>query len=102
MECFTHGQEIECPECLGVGKRNRKPVLLVQSRNYSGSSTDMGACEECGHSYSISYKIDKMERCLSWDEPSRKEKEEAVENERVEIEMRELEDYKRLHKKYGE
>lgn len=107
MECFTHGKQLECPECPPFGKRkDRRHQLEVLSINYSGSGTDVGACPECGKAYSISYKVDVMEPCPSWNIPSRVEVEEK-DRERKEasekaVNQRDLIEYERLKKKFGE
>ena len=106
MECFTHGNQIECPDCPPFGKRNRRHTLDVLSINYSGSGTDIGACPECGKAWSISYKIDVMESCPDWNIPSRVdlEEEERIAREALENEVNEkdLSEYERLKKKFGE
>lgn len=51
MEIFTHGNQIECPECPPFGKGNRRHTLVVLTRNYSGCSVDVGACPECGKAW---------------------------------------------------
>ena len=66
-DIFTHGEGIKCPECKG------RTYLEVAVRNYSGCSVDMGTCPECGKSWQISFKIDKMIRIPDWDAPSREE-----------------------------
>lgn len=106
MECFTHGKQLECPDCPPFGKRNRRHGLAVLSINYSGSGTDVGACPECGKAYSISYKVDKMETCPDWNIPSRvqqeetdREREEASKNA---VNKRDLAEFDRLKKKFGD
>lgn len=107
MECFTHGEQIECPDCPPWGKRkDRRHQLEVLSINYSGSGTDVGACPECGKAYSISYKVDKMEPCPDWNIPSKVDLEEE---ERIATEIRDCEiveqdrlEYERLKKKLGD
>jgi len=104
-DIFTHGQQIECPECPGTGKRQRKPVLEMLSKNYSGCSVDFGGCPECGKAWQVSYKIDNMTHEADWDIPSRKEREQAEEKEAArKLEQKELEEYKefeRLRVKFG-
>lgn len=94
---FTHGKNIECPECPGMGKRNRKPLLIVAERNYSGCSVDYGYCEECGKAWCISYKVDEMVRAPEWDGPSREECEEKEAEEALEkAKEKEIEDKRML------
>jgi hypothetical protein len=63
-----------CPECKPVFRvPKNKPRVRVGVRlelvesNYSGLSVDMATCPECGRGYSISYKVDRIERAPSWD-----------------------------------
>jgi hypothetical protein len=97
---FTHGGDIECPECPGFGKRNRKPRLICVQRNYSGCSVDYGYCEECGKAWCISYKVDNLKRDKAWDMPSRKEREAEEANEKLEEEKKERAELARLKTKY--
>lgn len=104
-DIFTHAEIIDCPECPPWGKRkDRHHQLMVQSRNYSGSGTDMGVCPECGKSWAISYKVDVMGRVPDWDILPRTERE----RERKELDKREgekaeaedLKEFERLKEKY--
>ncbi len=105
MECFTHGNQIECPDCPPFGKRNRRHTLIVLTRNYSGCAIDMGACPECGKAWSISYKINMFEPCPDWNIPSRVEQEEkdriAKEIQDGAIEEHDRLEYERLKTKFG-
>ena len=99
-DIFTHGRAIECPECPGVGKRNRKPHLVVAERNYSGCSVDYGFCEECGKAWAIGYKVDLMTRAPDWDAPTRAECEAEQARMAVAAEAAERAEFERLKAKF--
>jgi len=84
---FTHGGYIECPECPGQGKRNKKPFLICSETNYSGCSIDIGHCEECGKCFRVSFQVKDLTRTPEWDGPDRKER---VENDIRDAEARAL------------
>lgn len=97
---FTHGGEVECPDCPSV-------VLNCIVRNYSGCSSDIGCCPECGKGFFISFKVDEIIRAEKvWDRPSRKEREQAEEEERAKYEaIQEAKDkaeFERLKQKFGD
>ena len=106
MEVFTHGEQIECPECPPFGKRDRRHTLEVLSTNYSGCSVDFGACPACGKAWQINYRIDKMTPTPDWNIPSRVQMEEEArskkEEEDLATENKEWEEYERLNKKFGD
>jgi hypothetical protein len=67
---FTHGGEIGCQNCDGN--------LECATRNYSGTSQDIGQCEECGRGFVITYGVVDVVHEAAYDGESRKEKERAV------------------------
>jgi len=70
---------IVCPDCeqLPQFKDGRyKPILICNKRNYSGCSVDIANCEECGHGFQVSYKVDEITRIPKFDAMSRQEMQE--------------------------
>jgi len=52
MYIFSHGDHAVCPNC--------KINLFCVEQNYSGSGEDMAECDECGKTFYVTYKIDKI------------------------------------------
>jgi len=108
---FTHGGEVECPNCPpamypGYWRKSR-PILNCIVSNYSGCSVDIGNCPECGKSFFISFKVDEITKAdACWDQPSRKEREQAKEEKRAKDEAiqeaKDRDEFERLKQKFGD
>jgi len=72
---FSHDVVIECPECQPAEKRQRRPKLECSAQNYSGCGEDMGTCPECGKTWAVSFRVDKLKRAPEWDVPPRASRE---------------------------
>jgi hypothetical protein len=57
------------PECIttkrGI-KVNRRPILEIVERNYSGTRLDIYSCPKCGKFFQVSYRINKVEMLEDW------------------------------------
>lgn len=54
-----------CPECPPDVRRSgrvARPRLNISDTNYHGCGVDIATCPDCGKTFTISYKIDKIER----------------------------------------
>lgn len=104
-DSFSHGVQIDCPECPPFGKRNRRHRLECSEQNYSGCGIDIGTCPECGKAWEVSFRVDKLTRAENWDVPPRaiREAEEAADDEAVRqsLEREERREYERLKAKFG-
>lgn len=63
---FSHGFDIECPDCKVKGRR-RNPLVECIERNYSGCGRDIGRCPECGHGFEVAYQIKAVKRDRAFD-----------------------------------
>lgn len=85
-----------CPDCKpvytkGEGAKFRRRCngqLQLSEGNYSGTGVDMVYCPDCGHGFSISYKVAAIDRAEDWDRDFKAEK--AYEIERKEQFSKEL------------
>ena len=58
MDVFSNCEDIDCPVC--EGETGEKITLNCAAQNYSGCGVDIGVCNNCGSSFQISFKVDKV------------------------------------------